>query len=176
MSELETKPGCLGRVLQLLARGVGREGRFRGRGHFRGRGAVAVSAEGLFAESCGVFFFRVLQAVAAERGEVVCCKVNLGDLLYIAKGTEKPQTWRNKIDRKHADFVLCEAETMKPVAVVELDDASHGSDKAKARDAEKDRALGAAGLPLVRVRARQSYELAALREQLAKAAGEPLAG
>lgn len=104
--------------------------------------------------------------MAAENGWVVCPKVNLNDLLYVEKGTEGPTGWRNKIDRKHADFVLCEAETMQPVMVVELDDKSHGSAEAQRRDADKDRALGAAGLPIVRVRAAKGYEVAAVRDQL----------
>lgn len=111
-------------------------------------------------------FFRVLQSVASDNEWVVCPKVNLGDLITPIAGTEKWQTWRNKIDRKHADFVLCDAENMQPVMVVELDDKSHGSAKAQKRDADKDRALGAAGLPIVRIAAAKGYELAAVQDQL----------
>lgn len=109
-------------------------------------------------------FFRVLQASAPEK--VVLAKVNLGDLLAVAKGTEKRQTWRNKIDRKHADFVLCDPETMVPETVVELDDASHGSKQAQERDEVKTRACEAASLPLVRVAARKSYNVAGVRAAL----------
>lgn len=109
-------------------------------------------------------FFRVLQKAAPEK--VVLAKVHLGDLLAVAKGIEKRQTWRNKIDRKHADFVLCDAETMVPEAVIELDDASHGSKQAQERDEVKSKACEAAGLPLVRVAARRTYNVAGVRDAL----------
>lgn len=167
MSKLESNPGCLGRLLQLLSGGGG-----------------AVSGDGVGADGTWPYrrkdellsraefsFFRVLQSVAVENDWVVCPKVNLGDLITPIAGTEKWQTWRNKVDRKHADFVLCDADTMEPVMVVELDDKSHGSAKAQRRDATKDRGLGAAGLPIVRVRVpsggKKGYGLETVREQLA---------
>ena len=158
MTNLNSNPGCLGRLLQVLFGGTGSEEKTW---PYRRRPYLLSKAE--------FSFFRVLQPLAAERGWVVCPKVNLGDLLSVAKGTENWQSWRNKIDRKHADFVLCEAETMRPVAVVKLDDASHGSEQARERDAVKDRALGAAGLPVVRVRARRGYAADELRAALAGA-------
>ena len=158
MSDHNSNPGCLWRLLQILAGKAGERGAEEP-WPYRRKHYLLSKAE--------FSFFRVLQPLAAERGWVVCPKVRLGDLLYVAKGTEKPTGWRNKIDRKHADFVLCDAETMRPVAVVELDDASHGSERARERDAVKDRAVGAAGLPVVRVRARRGYAADDLRAALA---------
>ena len=51
--------------------------------------------------------------------------------------------------------------------VVELDDKSHRSASAQKRDADKDRVLAAAGLPIVRISAAKGYESATLRNQLA---------
>ena len=103
-------------------------------------------------------FYRVLQQACGER-YVVCPKVGLGDLLYVKKGTEKRQSFRNKIDRKHIDFVLCDPQTMAPVAGVELDDKSHQSEPAQKRDADKDKACRDAGLVLIRIKARRAYEV-----------------
>src|SRR5687768_13442484 len=36
------------------------------------------------------------------------------------------QSHRNRIDRKHVDFLLCHSEMMKPLVGLELDDQSHG--------------------------------------------------
>lgn len=158
----ESNPGCLGRLLQLLAGGgaAGKKaGSVDGPWPYRRRKYLLSRAE--------FSFFRVLQSVAAENDWVVCPKVNLNDLLYLAKGTENRMAWLNKINRKHADFVLCDAQTMQPVMVVELDDKSHQSASAQKRDADKDRALAAAGLPIVRIPAAKGYELATLRGQLA---------
>ncbi|XAL98445.1 DUF2726 domain-containing protein [Phycisphaeraceae bacterium D3-23] len=110
-------------------------------------------------------FFRVLQQACGERW-VVCPKVGMGDLLSIRKGTEKYQSWRNRINRKHIDFVLCDAETMKIVAAVELDDASHQGQKAQERDAVKDKACADAGLVLLRFPARRAYNIDEVRIQL----------
>ena len=162
MSDLQSNPGCLGRLLQLLAGGGA-----AGKG---GEGPWPYRRKKYLLSRAEFSFFRVLQGVASEAsgGEwVVCPKVNLNDLLYLEKGTENRMAWLNKINRKHADYVLCDAQTMQPVMIVELDDASHQSASAQKRDADKDRACAAAGLPLVRVRAARAYDPAALAEQLA---------
>ena len=76
--------------------------------------------------------------------------LGLGDLLYVKKGTDQPMGWVNKINRSHIDFVLCDPQTMRPLAAVELDDKSHDSEKARQRDETKDKACQAAGLKLIR--------------------------
>ncbi|MEM1098698.1 MAG: DUF2726 domain-containing protein [Planctomycetota bacterium] len=50
--------------------------------------------------------------------------------------------------------------------VIELDDASHDRESAQARDAVKDRALDAAGLPPLRVPARRSYDPRVMTEYM----------
>lgn len=50
------------------------------------------------------------------------------------------------------DFVVCRAEDLRPVAALELDDSSHGRGGRGSRDAFKDAAFEAAGLPLRRER------------------------
>lgn len=166
MSNLESNPGCLGRLMQLISGGAGGKGTVSDDGG-AADGPWPYRRKKYLLSRAEFSFFRVLQSVALENGWVVCTKVNLNDLLYLDKGTEKRTSWLNKINRKHADFVLCDSETMQPVMVVELDDKSHGSAKAKQRDEVKDRALGTAGLPIVRVKAAKGYEPAAVRDQLA---------
>ncbi len=51
------------------------------------------------------------------------------------------------------DFVPADAETTEPRLVVELDDRSHRRADARERDAFKDGALRAAGVPVLRVTA-----------------------
>jgi very-short-patch-repair endonuclease len=62
---------------------------------------------------------------------------------------EKAQSWRNKIDRKSADFVLCNKD-FSVVAVVEFDDSSHGRSDRRSADADKDTALKSAGIRIIR--------------------------
>ncbi len=116
-------------------------------------------------------FFRVLEKAVGDGG-VVHVKVRLGDLLTGWKGQPGEKTWWNKIAQKHADFVVCSRDTVDVVAVVELDDASHGGARARAADEVKDRALKAAGIPVVRIKARKSYAVEEVRKRLAVAIGE----
>jgi very-short-patch-repair endonuclease len=79
---------------------------------------------------------------------VVLAQVQLSRFMSV-KRVEKAQSWRNKIDRKSADFVVCNND-FSVVAVVELDDASHGRADRKKADADKDTALKSAGIRLIR--------------------------
>ena len=108
-------------------------------------------------------FFDVLQRAVKEE-LLIFAKVRMEDLVWLPKGTRNRQGWQNKVRQKHVDFVLCDASRIGPVLVIELDDASHKRDEARARDGDKDRILEAAGLPLVRVRAKGSYDVRELAE------------
>lgn len=119
-------------------------------------------------------FYGVLdQAVDGQR---VFAKVRLGDLLDVVRGTPRPRVYRNKIDRKHVDFVLCNARTLVPELVIELDDRSHDRLDRQERDAFVDAALEAAGLPILHVAAKRAYiptELRALLTSRLTGASDP---
>jgi Protein of unknown function (DUF2726) len=94
-------------------------------------------------------FYRALRPVAPS-GLVVFVKVRLMDVVAVPD-----QAWREygaPGSGMHLDFVLADAGTLAPVLVVELDDKSHAQDKAQQRDAFKDAALSAAGVPILRVK------------------------
>lgn len=59
---------------------------------------------------------------------VISPKVGLDDVFYVAQARDQISYW-NKINRKHVDFLLCDPMTMRPVAGIELDDASHQREK-----------------------------------------------
>lgn len=109
-------------------------------------------------------FYRVLRTVVADRG-IVCPKVNLADLFFVPG--RDGQSHRNRIDRKHVDFVVCDPATLRPVAGIELDDSSHARADRQQRDAFVERVFAAAGLPLVRMPVRSAYAPAELAERLA---------
>lgn len=110
-------------------------------------------------------FYRVLAAAIGNRA-VICPKVGLGDVFYVARSDNR-QSFRNKIDRKHVDFIVCDPQTMKPRLGIELDDASHGRADRAERDHFVDGVFEAAGLPLVHVPARSGYDPKALAAQVA---------
>lgn len=108
-----------------------------------------------FLSAAELSFYRVLM-LALDGSHIVCPKVNLADIFFVARLNEN-QSYRNKIDRKHVDFLLLDPTTMKPVMGVELDDASHARRDRQDRDEFVDQVFEAAGLQLVRVRAAASY-------------------
>lgn len=104
----------------------------------------------------------------------VFAKVRLADLVFMPKGTDGRQGHQNKVNMKHIDFVVCERRAMKPVVAVELDDSSHQREDRVRRDDFVNRALEAAGLPLVRVRAAASYDPAQIRHAILNGATKPV--
>lgn len=139
--------GCLTAILKLfgirLAAGSGRPEQLP----YRQRDDFLSAAE--------LSFYRVL-VMAFDGSHLVCPKVNLADIFFVARPNEN-QSYRNKIDRKHVDFLLCDPTTMKPIMGVELDDSSHARRDRQDRDEFVDQVFEAAGLPLLRVRAAASY-------------------
>jgi hypothetical protein len=120
-------------------------------------------------------FYQILRSVIGTRAHI-CAKVSLADLFYVK--SSNASEWRiytNKIDRKHVDFVLCDPQTMRPLAGVELDDKSHERADRKQRDGFVEGVFTAAGLDLLRVRVQRSYqpqELAALLETVLPSASD----
>ena len=100
-----------------------------------------------FSQAERVFFVALLNATK-DLPITVLSKVRLNDLLE-ATGDSKQAT-NNRINRMHVDFVLLSQPDFQPLVAIELDGASHGSQAQQSRDAKKDAAFKAAGLPLKR--------------------------
>jgi hypothetical protein len=62
--------------------------------------------------------FRVLLNMAG-RHYVICPKVALNDIFYVARPNENVHYY-NKFFRKHVDFLLCESVTLRPAIGIEL--------------------------------------------------------
>ncbi len=110
-------------------------------------------------------FYGVL-CQAVDHQYAIFAKVRLGDLLEIPWGTSKFRLHLSRINRKHVDFVLCEATSFTPLLVIELDDSSHDREDRQERDAFVDAALQAAGLPILHISAEHAYAPAELRVQV----------
>lgn len=110
-------------------------------------------------------FYKVLTSIMGTRATVQL-KVRLGDIF---EPNTREYIHRNKINQKHIDFLVCNAETMEPIIGIELDDRSHERQDRKDRDGLVDRVFEAAGLPLLHVRAVREYNPDELKIAIKKA-------
>lgn len=124
-----------------------------------------------FLSPAEISFYHVLQQ-AIGKHVVICPKVSLGDLFYPQTGDRGTnQTWRNKIDRKHVDFLLCDPKSMQPLMGIELDDASHEQATRQERDQFVEEVFAVAGLPLFRQPVRHTYHVQELSTALSRQLG-----
>lgn len=95
-------------------------------------------------------------------------KVRLADVIKVQRGlsNSERQSALNRINHKHLDFVICTIDTLELVCAIELDDKSHSAKDRKERDVFLDKALGAAGVPIIRFPAKRAYELAEVQGKL----------
>lgn len=168
MPEENVRSGCLGKLLQALG--------------LQTRPATSAEAETSpfpyrlveqFASPAELNFYHVLRQVIGSE-LALFSKVSLGDLFYPQSGDRgQNATYRNKIDRKHVDFLLCDPRTLRPLAGIELDDASHQREDRMARDRFVAGVFAAAGLPLVRFPVRAEYNPREIQTRL-REAGLPI--
>lgn len=77
--------------------------------------------------------------------------------------------YRSSIDRKSADFVLCEKEKAIPILVIELDGSSHYSQKKVKRDKFINGVADAVGMPILHIETRflnKEFVQAAVEDKL----------
>lgn len=109
-------------------------------------------------------FYHILKPIADKLELQICPKVRVADIVSIKKGTKDWQKWFNKIRSKHVDFLLCDYD-MNIVLMVELDDSSHETERAKKNDEFKNRLFGGR---LVRIRSLKEDVEGALVQALKK--------
>lgn len=114
-------------------------------------------------------FLGVLDQAVAGRARVFG-KVRVGDVLSPRKGLQKgaSSTARNKIDRKHFDFVLCDPSDLSVLCVIELDDKSHHAKSRKERDDLLVGACKAASIPMIQVSVKAAYTISNIVELLSE--------
>ena len=139
------KPGCLATIFGIKLKDS------------RQTSALPYRLKSDFFSPAEANFYRVLKQVIGEH-LLIFPKVGLGEFIFITD-QENLQSYRNKIDRKHVDFLLCKPDTLQPVFAIELDDSSHRRATRSERDAFVESVFAASSIPLVRVPVRDSYNL-----------------
>lgn len=112
---------------------------------------------------------RFLAALDAScpSGMRVFGKVRIADVLSVT-ATRKKAFWHyfKQISSKHLDFVIVDRASNRILCAIELDDSSHNQAHRIKRDEFVDAACEAAGLPLIRVPVRRTYDRNALAREL----------
>lgn len=111
-------------------------------------------------------FYKVLVSLVSSRLTVLT-KVRLADIFFVAR-PKKYISYFNRISQRHVDFLLCTPNAMKPVAGIELDDASHNQAARRQRDKFVDKVFQAAGLPLLHMPVRREYSSQEIATRLAQ--------
>ncbi len=124
-----------------------------------------------FISPAEISFYHVLLSIV-DNGLTVCPKVNLNDIFFVSR-PDQNQAARNRISRKHVDFLLCDNRTMRPRVGIELDDSSHAREDRQARDAFIAEVFKAAGLTLLRFPVQRSYQRAEIASRLSPFLAEP---
>jgi len=109
-------------------------------------------------------FYKVLSFTIGEE-YTIQSKVRLADIFYVARPNEN-SAFRYQINQKHVDFLVCDAQKMKPLFGIELDDSSHQLSNRKERDEFVQTVFDAAHLPLVRFPAQREYNSREIAAQI----------
>ena len=110
--------------------------------------------------------FRVLKSMAG-RHYVVCPKVALNDIFYVARPNENVHYY-NKFFRKHVDFLLCEPVTLRPAIGIELVKPTGRNEKGEVEQFMQELFLNAR-LPLVHIPSSDRYSSSELEQLLERA-------
>jgi hypothetical protein len=122
-------------------------------------------AKPLFSAAERSFLGILDQAVGSEHR--VFGKVRVADVASVKPGlgNSARQGALNRIAAKHFDFVVCRSGDLSLVCAVELNDKSHSSQRAQARDEFLANVCRAINLPLLTVPAKAAYSPQDVRAQ-----------
>jgi hypothetical protein len=104
---------------------------------------------------------------------MILSKVRVADLLSVTSesGPARQRVFRS-IACKHVDFLLAEAQNLRPLAAIELDDSTHRRADRRKRDQLLDDLFEKAELPLLRFKTASAYSPRSIEAQLEEAIGE----
>lgn len=96
------------------------------------------------------FFDTLLKSVGDSY--YVFPQVHLSAFLYKSKGQAYWRGAQDYIEKMSVDYIICDKKYRKPLLAIELDDKTHDLENRKKRDADVERILANANLPLLRFR------------------------
>lgn len=109
------------------------------------------------------FYYRVVEALGSDY--YVCPKIRLADVIDVRGDAMEYNAAWNRIAAKRIDFLITN-DLFRPVLAIDLMGDSHFGGQQKGPDPWLERALGACGLPVLKVPARRDYDAGVLRRQI----------
>ncbi|WP_136487518.1 DUF2726 domain-containing protein [Vibrio sp. H11] len=127
---------------------------------YRRKGPVLTSAESTF--------YHALTAAVGEHG-IVLTKVSMTQVVTPSKGLNKKQWFiaNHRVARSQFNFLVCDARTLEPRVVVELDDGKELTKLKVEREKLLMQVCKTANIPLIGANIRYSYQVGKLRRLLA---------
>ena len=113
-------------------------------------------------------FYNALKTAVGDHG-VVLAKVSMANLVTPTKTNNKKEWFiaYNRIAKSYFDFVVCDARTLEPRVIIELDDGK----ELKKGKVEREKLLihvcKSANIPLIGTNVKLSYQVSKLRRLLA---------
>lgn len=118
-----------------------------------------------FLSAAELNFYKSLTLATEQFPVKILTKVSLSDLFFVTTSDFKTrQSYWNKINRKHVDFLICDQVSLKPLIGVELDDKSHQQANRVQRDHFVNEVFKAANLPLLHVPVKSAYDVTKLTD------------
>ena len=145
-----TNPGCLDFLLNLFRRPRKEENSYP----YLLRDSVLSKNE--------LAFYHSLNHVVGNKF-VILSKVRLSDIFLPQQG-DGYYSALNRINPRHVDFLLCDPETFKPILAIEIDDKSHQRASRQERDDFINGLYIAMNLPLLRMQAKQGYNVNEIKQ------------
>jgi len=116
-------------------------------------------------------FLDLLEDVVGERARVYG-KIRAASVMAVEKGVgaRVKGIADDRLSDMYFDFVLCQAETVEPICVIDMqmDEGLMGSSGRRRKTDFVDKVCQSAGMPLVRVRAGDQYSKQEIRKKLEK--------
>lgn len=118
----------------------------------------------LLTQSELVFFQSLLPIIPPNM--YLLSKVKLQDFIKPAGNGKSTYGAKQKINRKHVDFLLIEKSTSRILGVIELDGDSHQAANQKEKDSFLEKTLQQAEIPLKRIKVQKEYDQDTLRDEV----------
>jgi len=106
----------------------------------------------LFDTNSEFYFFCMVNKILDGK-YYVFPQINYSHLISIDRASHYEQRrYRSHIERKSADFVICDKQTCVPLLVIDIDGNVHNREENKIKDEEIDSILNKIRLPIIRIK------------------------